>query len=122
MTISVKTVERHRSNILEKLGMRDRTELPTYAIRVGLSNHRHPPGAAIAPRSPKPTARAATPTSVSPQSLLPGVIRTRRLKVVPSRTITTPRHRSRMPSAGLMKTKFASEPCDTVLPCTNSTR
>jgi DNA-binding NarL/FixJ family response regulator len=34
--ISVKTVERHRANILEKLGMRDRTEITRYAIRVGL--------------------------------------------------------------------------------------
>jgi len=36
LTISVKTVERHRANILEKLGMRDRTELTRYAIRAGL--------------------------------------------------------------------------------------
>jgi DNA-binding NarL/FixJ family response regulator len=34
--ISVKTVERHRQNILEKLGMRDRVELTRYAIRRGL--------------------------------------------------------------------------------------
>jgi DNA-binding NarL/FixJ family response regulator len=34
--ISVKTVERHRSNILQKLGLRDRLELTRYAIRVGL--------------------------------------------------------------------------------------
>ncbi len=36
LVISVKTVERHRSNILTKLGMRDRTELTRYAIRSGL--------------------------------------------------------------------------------------
>ena len=36
LVISVKTVERHRANILEKLGMRDRTEITRYAIRVGL--------------------------------------------------------------------------------------
>lgn len=36
LTISVKTVDRHRENILQKLGMRDRTELTRYAIRVGL--------------------------------------------------------------------------------------
>jgi DNA-binding NarL/FixJ family response regulator len=36
LTISVNTVERHRENILQKLGMRDRTELTRYAIRVGL--------------------------------------------------------------------------------------
>jgi len=36
LTISVKTVERHRENVLQKLGMRDRTELTRYAIRVGL--------------------------------------------------------------------------------------
>jgi DNA-binding NarL/FixJ family response regulator len=36
LVISVKTVERHRSNVLEKLGMRDRVELTRYAIRQGL--------------------------------------------------------------------------------------
>ncbi|HET6741705.1 MAG TPA: response regulator transcription factor [Kribbella sp.] len=36
LTISYKTVERHRANILQKLGMRDRTELTRYAIRAGL--------------------------------------------------------------------------------------
>jgi DNA-binding NarL/FixJ family response regulator len=34
--ISIKTVERHRQNILGKLGMRDRVELTRYAIRRGL--------------------------------------------------------------------------------------
>jgi DNA-binding NarL/FixJ family response regulator len=34
--ISVKTVERHRENVLAKLGMRDRVELTRYAIRRGL--------------------------------------------------------------------------------------
>jgi DNA-binding NarL/FixJ family response regulator len=34
--ISDKTVERHRSNILEKLGLRDRVALTRYAIRRGL--------------------------------------------------------------------------------------
>ena len=34
--ISIKTVERHRQNILEKLGMSDRVELTRYAIRRGL--------------------------------------------------------------------------------------
>jgi DNA-binding NarL/FixJ family response regulator len=34
--ISKKTVERHRANILAKLGMRDRVELTRYAIRRGL--------------------------------------------------------------------------------------
>ncbi|WP_408895579.1 response regulator [Nocardioides sp. R1-1] len=36
LVISVKTVERHRANVLAKLGMRDRTELTRYAIRAGL--------------------------------------------------------------------------------------
>ncbi|MEI2713586.1 MAG: response regulator transcription factor [Nocardioides sp.] len=36
LSISVKTVDRHRENILNKLGMRDRTELTRYAIRAGL--------------------------------------------------------------------------------------
>lgn len=36
LTISVKTVERHRANILARLGMRDRTQLTRYAIRAGL--------------------------------------------------------------------------------------
>jgi DNA-binding NarL/FixJ family response regulator len=34
--ISIKTVDRHRQNILEKLGMSDRVELTRYAIRRGL--------------------------------------------------------------------------------------
>jgi DNA-binding NarL/FixJ family response regulator len=36
LVISEKTVERHRANIMEKLGMRDRVELTRYAIRQGL--------------------------------------------------------------------------------------
>jgi DNA-binding NarL/FixJ family response regulator len=36
LVISVKTVERHRSNLLQKLGLKDRLELTRYAIRVGL--------------------------------------------------------------------------------------
>lgn len=36
LVISVKTVERHRANMLQKLGMRDRLELTRYAIRSGL--------------------------------------------------------------------------------------
>jgi DNA-binding NarL/FixJ family response regulator len=34
--ISIKTVDRHRQNILDKLGMRDRVELTRYAIKRGL--------------------------------------------------------------------------------------
>ena len=34
--LSIKTVERHRSNILHKLDLRDRVELTRYAIRRGL--------------------------------------------------------------------------------------
>jgi DNA-binding NarL/FixJ family response regulator len=36
LTISPKTVERHRENVLAKLGMRDRVELTRWAIRHGL--------------------------------------------------------------------------------------
>jgi DNA-binding NarL/FixJ family response regulator len=36
LTISDKTVERHRANLLGKLGMRDRVEVTRYAIRAGL--------------------------------------------------------------------------------------
>jgi DNA-binding NarL/FixJ family response regulator len=36
LVISKKTVERHRANVLEKLGMRDRVELTRYALRRGL--------------------------------------------------------------------------------------
>jgi DNA-binding NarL/FixJ family response regulator len=36
LTISPRTVERHRENIMGKLGMRDRVQLARYAIRRGL--------------------------------------------------------------------------------------
>lgn len=36
LTISAKTVDRHRTNILAKLGLRDRLALTRYAIRSGL--------------------------------------------------------------------------------------
>jgi DNA-binding NarL/FixJ family response regulator len=36
LVISLKTVERHRANILEKLQIRDRVDLTRYAIREGL--------------------------------------------------------------------------------------
>jgi DNA-binding NarL/FixJ family response regulator len=36
LTISPRTVERHRENIMGKLGMRDRVQLTRYAIRRGL--------------------------------------------------------------------------------------
>ncbi|MFF4169686.1 response regulator [Streptomyces sp. NPDC001744] len=36
LVISVKTVERHRANLLQKLGLRDRVALTRYAIRTGL--------------------------------------------------------------------------------------
>lgn len=36
LVISAKTVDRHRANILQKLGLRDRLELTRYAIRTGL--------------------------------------------------------------------------------------
>jgi DNA-binding NarL/FixJ family response regulator len=36
LVISKKTVERHRANILEKLGMRNRVDLTRYAIKRGL--------------------------------------------------------------------------------------
>jgi DNA-binding NarL/FixJ family response regulator len=34
--ITRRTVERHRENVLAKLGMRDRVQLTRYAIRHGL--------------------------------------------------------------------------------------
>jgi DNA-binding NarL/FixJ family response regulator len=37
LVISVKTVERHRANILDKLELRDRVDLTRYAIRQGLA-------------------------------------------------------------------------------------
>ncbi|KRV50659.1 two-component system response regulator [Wenjunlia vitaminophila] len=36
LVLSVKTVQRHRANLLHKLGLRDRLELTRYAIRAGL--------------------------------------------------------------------------------------
>jgi DNA-binding NarL/FixJ family response regulator len=36
LSISIKTVDKHRANILSRLGMSDRTHLTRYAIRAGL--------------------------------------------------------------------------------------
>jgi DNA-binding NarL/FixJ family response regulator len=36
LVISIKTVDRHRTNILQKLGLHDRLELTRFAIRAGL--------------------------------------------------------------------------------------
>lgn len=36
LVISVKTVDRHRANVLQKLGLRDRLDLTRFAIRAGL--------------------------------------------------------------------------------------
>ncbi|BDT86844.1 response regulator transcription factor [Nocardia cyriacigeorgica] len=36
LVISIKTVDRHRANVLQKLGLRDRLALTRYAIRAGL--------------------------------------------------------------------------------------
>ena len=36
MSISEHTVERHRANVLQKLGLRDRVALTRYAVRSGL--------------------------------------------------------------------------------------
>lgn len=36
LVISVKTVDRHRADILHRLGLRDRVDLTRYAIRRGL--------------------------------------------------------------------------------------
>lgn len=36
LTLSIKTIQAHRGNIMEKLGAHDRTDLVKYAIRVGM--------------------------------------------------------------------------------------
>jgi DNA-binding NarL/FixJ family response regulator len=36
LVLAEKTIERHRENVLEKLGLRDRVGLTRYAIRRGL--------------------------------------------------------------------------------------
>lgn len=36
LRISIKTVDRHRANVLQKLGLRDRLDLTRFAIRTGL--------------------------------------------------------------------------------------
>jgi two-component system, NarL family, sensor histidine kinase UhpB len=52
--ISVKTVQRHRANLLQKLGLRDRLELTRCAIRAGLIEPR------TAPRDTSPPATCRT--------------------------------------------------------------
>jgi DNA-binding NarL/FixJ family response regulator len=36
LTLSIKTVQAHRANIMEKIGAHDRTDLVKYAIRAGM--------------------------------------------------------------------------------------
>lgn len=36
LTLSIKTVQAHRANIMEKLGVHDRTDLVKYAIKIGI--------------------------------------------------------------------------------------
>jgi two-component system, NarL family, response regulator NreC len=36
LTLSIKTIQAHRSNLMDKLGAHDRTDLVKYAIRVGM--------------------------------------------------------------------------------------
>jgi DNA-binding CsgD family transcriptional regulator len=62
--ISKKTVDRHRANVLEKLGMRNRVELTRYAIRRGLvvpcgGGGGSSPSARAAPNAPARTPSAA---------------------------------------------------------------
>jgi len=38
LVISAKTVDRHRANVLQKLGLHDRLDLARYAIRTGLTH------------------------------------------------------------------------------------
>jgi DNA-binding NarL/FixJ family response regulator/RNA polymerase-binding transcription factor DksA len=58
LCISLKTDERHRANMLQKLGLRDRLELTRYAIRVGLIE----PRAAQASVEPCPAGARARPS------------------------------------------------------------
>lgn len=57
--ISEKTVERHRANILEKLGVRDRVQLTRYAIR-------RRPGRAIGPTDHEGDGVSRARTAIDP--------------------------------------------------------
>ena len=46
LSVSIKTVEKHRSNLMKKLDMRGASALTTYAIDNGLISRRSGPGAA----------------------------------------------------------------------------
>ncbi len=60
LTLSEKTVESHRANLLAKLGMRDRVELVRYAIRRGLG----------ASRSQRRGRRHYAPRAMNPRVLI----------------------------------------------------
>jgi DNA-binding CsgD family transcriptional regulator len=68
--ISKNTVDRHRANILEKLGMRNRVDLTRYAIRRGLVEPR--PDAARPGRCAIDPLRSGL-SSVPPRGLMTGV-------------------------------------------------
>jgi DNA-binding CsgD family transcriptional regulator len=54
LVISVKTVERHRANMLQKLGLKDRLELTRYAIRAGLNEPYRQPRRLVIQRLHRP--------------------------------------------------------------------
>ena len=74
LMIAKNTVDRHRDNILEKLGMRNRVDLTRYAIKRGLVEPQ-PWASPSELRKPLSASGSALCLSGSPLSCHPGVLR-----------------------------------------------
>lgn len=107
LVISVKTVERHRANLLNKLGLKDRLELTRYAIRVRpdrtLTHRTRRPSRTALDRSTRyqpdtPRPGAGKPASWSREKVLPNGSRSTR----PSTRTGSPIGR-RTPTSGFLR-------------------
>jgi DNA-binding CsgD family transcriptional regulator len=105
LVISYKTVERHRSNVLVKLGMRDRTELTRYAICAGLIEPCPGSADAVAPADTRTPTRRDAP---SHGTMKQGKERDERLRCPPASRLGSHRGHVRTRGLGLFRPRLGS--------------